>query len=86
MWECNMERVVASLLSSNHRRHCEDRPSNVSALTGNILDQNTTLQNKVRISLIPILCDFSAATRGGYTIQACVSAERKYYRSVVLNA
>lgn len=70
MWECNMERAVASPLSSNHRRHCEDRPSKVSALTGNILDQNTTLQNKGRISLLPVLCDFSAATPGGYTIEA----------------
>lgn len=70
MWECNMQRAVASLLSSNHRRCCEDRPSKVSALTGNILDQNTTLQNKGSISLLPVLCDFSAATRDGCTIQA----------------
>ena len=86
MWECNMERAVASPLSSNRKRHCEDRPSKVSALTGNVLDQNTTLQNKGRISLLPVLCDFSAATPGGYTFQARVSAERKCYRSVALNA
>ncbi|XP_040440945.1 small integral membrane protein 11A isoform X1 [Falco naumanni] len=30
MWESTMERAVASLLSSNCRRHCEDRPSKVS--------------------------------------------------------
>lgn len=70
MWECSEERVVACLLSSNCRRHCEDKPSKVSALTGNILDQNTTLQNKWRIPFLPILCDFSAATPGGYRIQA----------------
>ncbi|XP_029875799.1 small integral membrane protein 11A isoform X2 [Aquila chrysaetos chrysaetos] len=62
MWECNVEGAVASLLSSNCRRHCEDRTSKASALTGNILDQNATLQNKGRISLLPVLCDFSVAT------------------------
>lgn len=79
MWECNMETLVASLLSSNRRRHCEDRPSEVSAVTGNILDQNSTLQNKVGVSLFSVFFAFSAYWReihnwihssGGYTIQA----------------
>lgn len=61
---------MLSVLSSNHRKNCEDRPSEVSAVTGNILDQNSTLQNKEGVSLLHVLFDFSAATPGGYTIQA----------------
>lgn len=47
----------------------------------------TPLQNKGKISLLPVLCDSSAATPDTYPIQTnSGSAEWKYYRSVVLNA
>lgn len=89
MWECSEERVVASLLSSNHRRHCEDKPSKVSALTGNISDQITTLQNKWRILSFPSFVtsvQLLLMDKQFRQIQAHVSAQRKYYKSVALNA